>query len=64
VWNTGGCASWYLDEHGKNTVLWGGYTWQYWMATRSVKPEEYQFLGVGRTRKPAADAAAAAANVR
>lgn len=22
VWNTGGCASWYLDEHGKNTVLW------------------------------------------
>jgi cyclohexanone monooxygenase len=22
VWNTGGCSSWYLDEHGKNTVLW------------------------------------------
>jgi cation diffusion facilitator CzcD-associated flavoprotein CzcO len=50
VWNTGGCASWYLDEHGKNTVLWGGYTWQYWMATRTVKPEEYQFFGVLRTR--------------
>lgn len=48
VWNSGGCSSWYLDEHGKNTVLWGGYTWQYWMATRSVKPEEYQFLGVGK----------------
>jgi cation diffusion facilitator CzcD-associated flavoprotein CzcO len=47
VWNTGGCASWYLDEHGKNTVLWGGYTWQYWMATRSVQPDEYQFFGVG-----------------
>jgi cation diffusion facilitator CzcD-associated flavoprotein CzcO len=47
VWNTGGCSSWYLDAHGKNTVLWGGYTWQYWMATRSVKPEEYQFFGVG-----------------
>ena len=41
-------ASWYLDEHGKNTVLWGGYTWQYWMATRSLKPEEYQFFGVGK----------------
>ena len=50
VWNTGGCASWYLDEHGKNTVLWGGYTWQYWMATRSLKPAEYQFFGVGRKR--------------
>jgi cation diffusion facilitator CzcD-associated flavoprotein CzcO len=22
VWNTGGCASWYLDEHGNNTILW------------------------------------------
>jgi hypothetical protein len=28
-------------------VLWGGYTWQYWRATRSVKPAEYQFFGVG-----------------
>jgi cation diffusion facilitator CzcD-associated flavoprotein CzcO len=47
VWNSGGCSSWYLDEHGKNTVMWGGYTWEYWMATRSVKLEEYQFSGVG-----------------
>ncbi|ETW22734.1 flavin-containing monooxygenase [Mycobacterium gastri] len=47
VWNSGGCSSWYLDEHGKNTVLWGGYTWQYWRATRSVKTDEYQFFGVG-----------------
>jgi cyclohexanone monooxygenase len=22
VWNRGGCASWYLDEQGRNTVLW------------------------------------------
>jgi cyclohexanone monooxygenase len=22
VWNRGGCASWYLDEHGRNTTLW------------------------------------------
>jgi hypothetical protein len=51
VWNSGGCSSWYLDEHGKNTVLWGGYTWEYWLATRSVKPEEYQFFGVLRTRE-------------
>ena len=47
VWLTGGCCSWYLDEHGNNTVLWGGMTWQYWQETRSVKPEEYQFFGVG-----------------
>lgn len=47
VWNSGGCSSWYLDEHGKNTVLWGGYTWEYWRDTRSIKPEEYQFFGAG-----------------
>jgi cation diffusion facilitator CzcD-associated flavoprotein CzcO len=22
VWNTGGCQSWYLDAHGRNTTLW------------------------------------------
>jgi cyclohexanone monooxygenase len=22
VWNTGGCESWYLDEHGRNPTLW------------------------------------------
>ncbi|MFC6287641.1 flavin-containing monooxygenase [Nocardioides sp. GCM10027113] len=22
VWQTGGCSSWYLDEHGRNTTLW------------------------------------------
>ena len=22
VWSRGGCASWYLDEHGRNTTLW------------------------------------------
>ena len=47
VWNTGGCRSWYLDEHGVNRTLWSGMTWQYWLATRSFKPAEYQFSGVG-----------------
>ena len=22
VWTTGGCSSWYLDDHGRNTTLW------------------------------------------
>jgi cyclohexanone monooxygenase len=22
VWHRGGCSSWYLDEHGRNTTLW------------------------------------------
>jgi cation diffusion facilitator CzcD-associated flavoprotein CzcO len=45
VWNTGGCSSWYLDEHGNNRVLWGGYTWQYRLATRKLDPTEYRFFG-------------------
>ncbi|MDT5092642.1 MAG: hypothetical protein QOH60_2005 [Mycobacterium sp.] len=45
VWNTGGCSSWYLDEHGKNRVLWGGYTWQYRLATRRLEFGEYRFWG-------------------
>ncbi|MGE5695738.1 MAG: flavin-containing monooxygenase [Candidatus Sericytochromatia bacterium] len=45
VWNTGGCSSWYLDEHGNNRVLWGGYTWQYRLATRRLDSSEYRFWG-------------------
>jgi cation diffusion facilitator CzcD-associated flavoprotein CzcO len=22
IWNTGGCSSWYLDEAGRNTIIW------------------------------------------
>lgn len=49
VWNSGGCSSWYLDAHGNNRVLWGGYTWQYWAATRKLKPSDYHFFGAGAT---------------
>jgi cation diffusion facilitator CzcD-associated flavoprotein CzcO len=48
VWSTGGCHSWYMDEHGVNRTLWSGMTWQYWLATRKLKLSEYRFFGVGR----------------
>jgi cation diffusion facilitator CzcD-associated flavoprotein CzcO len=48
VWNTGGCRSWYLDEHGNNRVLWGGFTWQYWAATRTLDVDEYHFMTAPR----------------
>ena len=47
VWNTGGCRSWYLDEHGVNRTLWSGMTWQYWRSTRKLRLAEYRFSGVG-----------------
>ncbi|OBK83028.1 flavin-containing monooxygenase [Mycolicibacter sinensis] len=45
VWNTGGCQSWYLDEHGYNRTIWSGFTWRYWLATRSVRRDEYELTG-------------------
>jgi cation diffusion facilitator CzcD-associated flavoprotein CzcO len=29
VWNTGGCASWYLDDKGRNTTLWPTFTFRF-----------------------------------
>ena len=45
VWNTGGCRSYYLDEHGYNHTTWSGCTWQYRLATRKLNPSEYRFWG-------------------
>ncbi|MGH3977275.1 MAG: 4-hydroxyacetophenone monooxygenase, partial [Pseudonocardiaceae bacterium] len=41
VWNTGGCASWYLDAQGNNTTLWPTFTWRFRRATRKFHPAEY-----------------------
>ncbi|MGW6915248.1 flavin-containing monooxygenase [Kitasatospora sp. NPDC054939] len=44
VWTTGGCRSWYLDEGGRNTVLWPGSTSAFRRATRRVDLAEYELL--------------------
>ncbi|MBE0485649.1 NAD(P)/FAD-dependent oxidoreductase [Marinobacter sp.] len=43
VWDSG-CTSWYLDEHGRNTVNWPGFTFSYRFATRSADTTDYRFL--------------------
>ena len=43
VWNTGGCASYYLDRNGLNTTLWPGWTWQYRRRTRRFDASSYRF---------------------
>ncbi|MEV4410703.1 NAD(P)/FAD-dependent oxidoreductase [Catellatospora sp. NPDC049609] len=42
VWTTGGCRSWYLDAHGRNSTLWPGFTWSYWLRTRRFDPGAYR----------------------
>ncbi len=44
VWTQGGCASWYLDAHGRNTTLWPGTSWSFRRATRRFDAAEYELL--------------------
>jgi cation diffusion facilitator CzcD-associated flavoprotein CzcO len=51
VWNSGGCASWYIDENGKNTTIWPGFTWRFRERTRRFRPDDYQLLPRRPTRR-------------
>lgn len=42
VWNTGGCASWYLDHHGRNTTLWPTFTFSYRRELARVDLSQYR----------------------
>ncbi len=41
VWSTGGCESWYQDEHGRNTTLWPSFTFLFRHLLRSFDLEHY-----------------------
>lgn len=41
VWNVGGCASYYLDDHGRNTTLWPGFTFRLRRLLSSFDAESY-----------------------
>ncbi len=49
VWSTGGCSSWYVDEHGHNTTLWPRSTLTYRRLTRSFDAESYRTVPVSAT---------------
>jgi cation diffusion facilitator CzcD-associated flavoprotein CzcO len=42
VWNSGGCASWYIDANGKNTTIWPDFTFRFWHATRTFDTAAYE----------------------
>jgi hypothetical protein len=48
VWLAGGCASWYLDEDGRNTTLWPDFTFRFRHALRHFDPQSYD----GRPLRP------------
>lgn len=41
VWASG-CGSWYLDEAGRNTTLWPGFTFEYRARTRRFDPTRFE----------------------
>jgi cation diffusion facilitator CzcD-associated flavoprotein CzcO len=41
VWNSGGCASWYIDATGRNTTIWPGSTLSFRRSVRRFDPEHY-----------------------
>jgi cation diffusion facilitator CzcD-associated flavoprotein CzcO/acetyl esterase/lipase len=41
VWQTG-CNNWYVDEHGRNTNNWPGFTVEYRRRTRRLDPADYE----------------------
>ena len=54
VWTSGGCASWYLDAHGRNTTLWPSFTWPFRERTRRLDPAEYVLCAPRPVREPVA----------
>ena len=42
VWTTGRCASWYLDDHGRNTTLWPDTAWAYRKRLRRFDVTSYE----------------------
>ncbi|MEO8689739.1 MAG: NAD(P)/FAD-dependent oxidoreductase [Solirubrobacteraceae bacterium] len=41
VWNTG-CASWYVDDTGRNATLWPDWTWRFRQRTASFDPADFE----------------------
>ncbi len=52
VWNSGGCQSWYLDDHGRNVTLWPRTTYKFRQLTRSFDLAAYRSTAVA-DRAPA-----------
>ena len=55
VWQTG-CKSWYLDENGKNTALWPGFTFRFRKQTAEFDSVSYVIERTGKA-KDASDTA-------
>jgi cyclohexanone monooxygenase len=44
VWSAGGCASWYLDSHGRNVTLWPRATFTFRRLLSSFDRDSYEVV--------------------
>lgn len=49
VWESG-CQSWYLNDEGKNTINWPGFTFTYRRETLKVDPNDFRFVSPKESR--------------
>jgi cation diffusion facilitator CzcD-associated flavoprotein CzcO len=59
VWSVGGCASWYLDDHGRNVTLWPRATFTFRRLLSAFDADSYELVtrdDVKLHRKPVAAA--------
>ena len=54
VWNSGGCASWYLDRNGRNTTLWPTFTFTFRRHLRRFDLGDYVTARRSATQEAAA----------
>jgi hypothetical protein len=50
VWNTG-CASWYLDDTGRNATLWPDWTWRFRQRTAKFDATSYELVRLPEREK-------------
>jgi cyclohexanone monooxygenase len=62
VWTAGGCASWYLDEHGRNTTLWPDFTVTYRYRLRRFDPAAYHLEPLAQAISASREAISAASS--
>jgi cation diffusion facilitator CzcD-associated flavoprotein CzcO len=55
IWSSG-CKSWYVNDSGRNTTIWPGFTFRFRQKTRSFKPSEYAVTPVRALEQKAATA--------
>ncbi|MDD3762854.1 MAG: NAD(P)/FAD-dependent oxidoreductase [Nevskiales bacterium] len=57
IWTAGGCKSWYLNDNGRNTTLWPGFTFAFRRQTRRFDATHYR-TEAAATATPAQPASA------